>query len=71
MNFYAESVVLLWTTAMRFGQSGGRAQHALPTNYSALQSRHTVSRCARSHARDGASFADCPAKDRRQKSGQH
>src|SRR5580704_3033616 len=32
MNFYAESVVLLWTTAMRFGQSGGRSLRALPTS---------------------------------------
>lgn len=64
MNFYAESVVLLWTTAMRFGQSGGRSLRALPTSAHA-------SHCARIDARDGSSTSHCLAKGRREQPGQH
>jgi hypothetical protein len=71
MNFYAESVVLLWTTAMRFGQSGGRSQQALPTNDSVLESRDDVASRERIHARDGTSFTNCSAKGPQQKPGQH
>jgi hypothetical protein len=64
MNFYAESVVLLWTTAMRFGQSGGRSLRALPTSA-------RVSHRAPSDAQDGSSITHCLARGRREKPGQH
>jgi hypothetical protein len=71
MNFYAESVVLLWTTAMRIGQSGGRSRQALPTNDSVVESRSDLASRERIHVRDGTSFANCSAMGRRQKPGQH
>jgi len=71
MNFYAESVVLLWTTAMRFGQSGGRSRQALPANDSDLKSWTRVSPCERIRARDGRSLTNCSAKGPQQKPGQH
>ena len=64
MNFYAESVVLLWTTAMRFGQSGGRSLRALPTSA-------RVSHCPRIDARNGSSITHCLARGRREKPGQY
>lgn len=71
MNFYVESVVLLWTTAMRVGQSGGRSRQALPTNDSVVEGRTDAASCERIHARDGASFTNCSATGRQQKPGQH
>jgi hypothetical protein len=71
MNFYAESVVLLWTTAMRCGQSRRRSQQALPTNDSVLESRNDVASCERIHARGGGSSTNCSAKGLQQKPGQH
>jgi hypothetical protein len=66
MNFYAESVVLLWTTAMRFGHAGVRAQHALPANDSDLENRHDLSSCVRILYRDGTSLINRSDKGRQQ-----
>jgi hypothetical protein len=71
MNFYAESVVLLWTTAMRFGHPAGRSQQTLPKNDVDLESRHDASWRERIPHRDGPSFINCSAKSRQPRPGQH